>query len=145
MGTSTITPCYVVGTTQNQDSRGSKTQGSQLNTTITGWVIGSSMAWVSSCKLINVVWIDQMKEGLEQYWSSEPIRLLIKQKGLWPVRQGRPGCKTWQMWTVRPSRMPHKFPKWTPRWTMPRKRRCLWWNGLWLRWGTTNPMRSMLG
>ncbi len=26
------------------------------------------------------------------------------------------------MWTARPSGPPHKFPKWTPRWTMPRKR-----------------------
>ncbi len=41
-----------------------------------------------------------------------------------------------QMWMARPSRLPHKFPKWTPRWTMPRKRRCLWWNGLWLLWGS---------
>ncbi len=32
--------------------------------------------------------------------------------------------------------------KWTPCWTMPKTRRCLWWNGLWLRWGTATPRRS---
>ncbi len=32
--------------------------------------------------------------------------------------------------TARTSRLPHKCLKWTPRWTMPRKRRWLWWNGL---------------
>ncbi len=70
------------------------------------------------------------KEGLEKCWSSEPIRLLLKQKVLWPARQGHPGCKILQMWMARTSRPPQKCLKWTPRWTMPRKRRCLWWNGL---------------
>ncbi len=41
---------------------------------------------------------------------------------------------------ARTSRPPHKCLKWT----MPRKRRCLWWNGFWLRWGTGTPRRSML-
>ncbi len=85
MGTSTITPWmmwnnYAVlwrGMTQHQDSRGSKRKGSQENTPSIGWAIGSTMAWVSSRKLIPavyIVWIDQVNEGLEQCWSSEPIR-----------------------------------------------------------------------
>ncbi len=53
------------------------------------------------------------KEGLEKCWSSEPIRLLLKQKGLWPARQGNPGCKTLQMWMARTSRPPQKCLKWT--------------------------------
>ncbi len=36
---------------------------------------------------IHIVWIDQVKKGLEQCWSCEPTILLIKQKGLWPVSQ----------------------------------------------------------
>ncbi len=52
---------------------------------------------------VKIVWTDQAKEGLKQYWSSEPIRLLLKQKGLWPARQGHPGRKTLQMWTARTS------------------------------------------
>ncbi len=84
------------------------------------------------------------KEGLEQCLSSEPKILLLKQKGLWHARRGHPGCKTLQMWMVRTSQLPHKCLKWTPRWTMPKKMRCLWWNGLWLWWGTTTPRRSML-
>ncbi len=68
------------GTTQHQDSPGSKTQGSQENTPSTEWAKGASVAWVLSRKLISgvqIIWIDQVKEGLEQCWSSEPIRLLI--------------------------------------------------------------------
>ncbi len=65
------------GTTEHQDSRGNKTQGSQENTPSTGWAIGSTVAWVSSRKMIpgiHKIWIDQVKEGLEQCWPSEPIR-----------------------------------------------------------------------
>ncbi len=45
---------------------------------------------------------------------------------------------------ARTSLPPHKCLKWTPHWTMPKKRRCLWWNRLWLQLGTTTPRRSML-
>ncbi len=58
----------------------------------------------------------------EKCWSSEPERLLLKQKGLWPARRGHPGCKTLQMWTARTSQPPHKCQKWTPHWTMPPRR-----------------------
>ncbi len=68
------------------------------------------------------------KKGLEECWSSEPEILLVKQKGLWPARRGHPGCKTLQM--ARTSQPPHKCLKWTPPWTMPRKKQCLCWNGL---------------
>ncbi len=67
------------GTTQHQDSRGSKTQGSQDNTPSTGWAIGLSVAWVSSCKLIpgvHIVWIDQVKDGLEVIASTNHLEIL---------------------------------------------------------------------
>ncbi len=41
---------------------------------------GSSMALVSSRKLlpgVRIIWTGQVKEGLEQCWSREPIRLLV--------------------------------------------------------------------
>ncbi len=135
------------GTTRNQDSRGIRLSGLSRIHQAKGEPWGSSVAWVSSHKwnLVSILlWTDQAKEELEQCWSSEPGRLLLKQKGLWPTRQGHPGCKTLQMWTARTSRPPYKCLKWTPCWTMPRKRWCLWWNGLWLRWGTATPRRSML-
>ncbi len=86
----------------------------------------------------------KQKRGLNNVGQVNPGRLLLKQKGLRPARRGHPGCKTLQMWTARTSRPPHKCLKWTPRWTMPRNRRWLWWNGLCLRWGTATPRKSMI-
>ncbi len=103
---------------------------------------GSSMAWVSS-RIVDT-WcpdnVDRPSEGgawtMLVKWTHKTVLASrmwqTKQKGLWPARQGRPGYITLQMWTARTSWQPHKFPKWTPRWTMPRRRQCLWWNGLWL-------------
>ncbi len=102
---------------------------------------GSPVAWVSS-------WSDtwrsysygQTKQrGAWQCRSGEPERLLFKQKGLWPARRGYPGCKTLQMWMARTSQPPHKCLKWTPRWNMPKTRRCLWWNELLTPMGHCNP------
>ncbi len=85
------------------------------------------MAWVPSRLTpgIHIVVDRPSKEGLEQCWSSEPERLLLKQKGLWPAKLGHPGCKTLQIWMARTSQPSHKCPKWTPRWTMLKKRLCL--------------------
>ncbi len=133
------------GTTRNQDSRGIRPRGVNRihQAQVEPW--GSSVAWVSSRVTpgIHIVVDRPSKEGLEQCWSSEPERLLLKQKGLWPAKLGHPGCKTLQMWMARTSQPSHKCPKWTPRWTMLKKRLYLWWNGLWLRWGTATPRRSM--
>ncbi len=103
--------------------------------------------WVSSrkCYLASMqLWTDQAKRGLNNAGQVNPKRLLFKQKGLWPAKRGHLGCKTLQMWMARTSQPPHKCLKWTPRWTMPKTRRCLWWNGLWLRWGTATLRRSTL-
>ncbi len=81
---------------------------------------GSPVAWVSSRKwyLASIqLWKDQAKRGLNNVGQVNLKRLLFKQKGLWPARPGHLG-------------MPHKCLKWTPRWTMPKTRRCLWCNGL---------------
>ncbi len=40
---------------------------------------------------------------------------------------------------ARTSQPPHKCLKWTPRWTMPKTRRCLWWNGPLTPMGHCNP------
>ncbi len=120
------------GTTRNQDSHRIRPRGA------------NRIYQAQGVSLEGHQWTDQAKEGLEQCWSSEPERLQLKQKELWPARRGHPGCKTLQMWTAKASQPPHKCLKWTPRWTMPKTRRYLWWNGLWIRWGTATPRRSML-
>ncbi len=89
------------GTTEHQDSRGNKTQGSQENTPSTGWAIGSTVAWVSSRKMIPGIHKSMDRQDERGAWAmlaSEPKDSLFKQKGLWPARQGHPGCKTLQMW-----------------------------------------------
>ncbi len=132
MGTSPITPCY--------DAERLETK------THVGLGPGESIEYIKhmvsleghpwpGCRPevtpgVHMVMDRPSKEGLEQYWPSEPERLLLKQKGLWTARRGNTGCKTLQIWMARISQPPHKCPKWTPRWTMPKKRRCLWWNGL---------------
>ncbi len=127
------------GMTRNQDSRGIRPRGVNRIYQAQGEPWGSSVAWVLSRKwfLVSIqLWTDQAKRGLNNVGQVNPKRLLFKQKVLWPASRGHPGCKTWQMWTARTSRPPHKCLKQT--------RRCLWWNGLWLRWGTATPRRSKL-
>ncbi len=104
MGTTPITLCYdaerLETKTHVRPRRVNRIHQAQ------GEPLGSSVTWVSSRKwyLASIyLWTDQAKEGLEQCWSSQPWRLLLKQKGLWPPRQGHPGCKTLQMWTARTS------------------------------------------
>ncbi len=97
-------------TTRNQDSRGIRPRGVNRIHQARGEPWGSSVAWVLSR---SGTWRPysygqtKQKKGLEQCWSSEPERLLLKQKGLWPARRGHPGCKTLQMWTARTSQPPH--------------------------------------
>ncbi len=94
---------------------------------------GSPVAWVSSRKwyLASIqLWTDQAKRGLNNVDQVNPRGLLFKQKRLWPARRGHLGCKTLQMWTAKTSQPPHKCLIWTPRWTITKTMRCLWWNGL---------------
>ncbi len=87
MGSNPITPCY---------------DAEQLETkTHVGLDPGESIEYTKhrvspeghpwpECRPVSDTWCPYS----EQCWSSEPIRLLLKQKGLWPARQGHPGCKT---------------------------------------------------
>ncbi len=84
----------------------------------------SPVAWVSTRKwyLASIqLWTDQAKRGLNNVGQVKPKILLFKQKG----QKGHLCCKTLQNWMARSSQPPHKFLKWTPRWTMPKMRRCL--------------------
>ncbi len=108
------------GTTRNQDSCGIRPRGVNRVHQAQGEPWGSPVAWVSSRKwyLASIqLWKDQAKRGLNNVGQVNLKRLLFKQKGLWPARPGHLG-------------MPHKCLKWTPHWTMPKTRRCLWCNGL---------------
>ncbi len=73
-------PCNDVERLNNKTHVGVRPQGSQENSTKHRLSHRSSVAWVSCRKFIpgiHVLWIDQVKEGLEQCRSGEPIRLLI--------------------------------------------------------------------
>ncbi len=146
MGTSPITPCYEVEGLKTKThvrlGPGDSIEYSKQRVSLEGhpWPGGRP----NETPGVHIVIKRPSKEGLEQSWSSEPERLLLEQKGLWPARRGHPGCRTLQMWAASTSRPPHKCLKWTPRWTRPKTRRCLWWNRLWLRLGTATPRRSML-
>ncbi len=142
MGTSSIMPCYDVERLETETHSGvNRVHQAQ------GEPWGPSVAWVSS---ESDTWRPYSYGETKQRgaWTMlvkwTPKRLLFKQKGLWPARRGYLGCKTLQMWTGRTSQPPHKCLKWTPRWTMPKTRRCLWWNGLWLRWVTATQRRNTL-
>ncbi len=133
MGTSPIAPCYDVERLETKTHVGLDTGESVEDTKHSVSLEGHS--WLG-CPPIRILGVNidygqtKQKRRLEQSWSSEPGRLLFKQKGLWAALQGNPGCKTLQMWTARTSQPPHKCLTWTPRWTTPRKRRCFWWSGL---------------
>ncbi len=145
VGTSPITPCYDVEQLETKTHVGLG-PGESIEYT-KHRVRLEGHPWPGCCPEeipgVHIVMDRPSKKRLEQSWSSEPERLLLKQKGLWPARWGHPGCKTLQMWTARTSQ-PHKCLKWTPHWPMPKTRWCLWWNGLWLRWGTATQRRSIL-
>ncbi len=145
VGTSSITPCYDVEQLETKThvrlGPGESIEYTKHRVRLEGH------PWPGCCPEetpgVHIVMDRPSKKRLEQSWSSEPKRLLLKQKGLWPARWGHPGCKTLQMWTARTSQ-PHKCLKWTPHWLMPKTRWCLWWNGLWLWWGTATQRRSIL-
>ncbi len=129
MGTSSITPCYDVERLETK--------------THVGLVPGESIEYIKhrvsleghpwpGCCPGSDTWHPysygqtKQKRDLNNVGQVNPKRLPFKQKGLWSARQGHPGCKTLQMWTARTSQLPNKCLKWT----MPKTRRCLWWNGL---------------
>ncbi len=100
MGTSPITPCYDAEQLETKTHMGVRPRGVRRIHQAQGEPKGSSVTWVSSRKwylAFIYLWTDQAKDGLEHCCSSEPERLLLKQKGLWPARRGHPGCKTLQI------------------------------------------------
>ncbi len=112
------------GTTRNQDSRGIRPRWVNRVHQAQGEPWWSPVAWVSTRKwyLASIqLWTDQAKRGLNNAGQVKPKILLFKQKG----QKGHLCCKTLQIWMARSSQPPHKFLKWTPRWTMPKTRRCL--------------------
>ncbi len=141
MGTILITPCYDVERLKPKTHVGLDPGESVEYTKHRVSLEGHPWLGCRPIRIlgVNIVYgLTKQKRGLEQCWSSEPGRSLLSRKG----PQGHPGCKTLQMWMARTSRPPHKYLTWTPRWTTPRKRRCLWWSGLWPRWGTVNVIAS---
>ncbi len=76
MGTSTIMPCYDTERLKTKIHVGLRPRG------INRMHQAQGQPWpgcrpVKLIPGINILWTDQVKEGLEQCWSSEPIRLLI--------------------------------------------------------------------
>ncbi len=103
------------GTTRTQDSRGIRPNGVRRIYQAQGEPRGTSMARVSSYKgtwCQYSLWTDQVKEGAWTVLVTWNQKIAIKQKGLWPAPQDRPGCKASQMWTARTSRPPHKCLTW---------------------------------
>ncbi len=101
------------GTAPNQDSRGIRPRGVNRIHQAQAEPWGSSIAYALSRKLIpgvHIVWTDQVKEGLEQCWSSEPIRLLIKQKGLWPLSASYIFAIVNQRWRSNTTRLDNDSP-----------------------------------
>ncbi len=80
MGTSKIMPCYDRERFKTKTHVEVRPRGVNRIHQAQVEPSGSSVAWVSSRKLllgVHIIWADQVKEGLEQCWPSEPIKLLI--------------------------------------------------------------------
>ncbi len=120
MGTSPITPCYDLERLETKTHMGLGPGESIEYTKHRVSLEGHPWPWCGPevTPGIHIVMDRPSKNGLEQCWSSEPERLLLKQKGLFPpCRPEHPGCKALQMWTTWTSQPPHKCLKWTPHWT----------------------------
>ncbi len=89
MGTSPITPCYYMERFETKTylglGPGESIQYTKHRVSLEGHPWPGCHPEVTPG--VYIVFDRASKEGLEQCWSSEPERLLLKQKGLWPARR----------------------------------------------------------